>query len=129
VVHGHRVDGPGRSAPRFPPKQDSQAKALIREAAEDLRNDEHEIVGLASAAPGADILAHEVCAELGLESTICLPMPAKDYARLVFEDLDNWRTRFLDLQRDHKVFELSDKAGFPRWLSGSKMDSWERGNP
>jgi hypothetical protein len=56
-------------------------------------------------------------------------MPAKDYARLVFEDLDNWRTRFLDLQRDHKVFELSDKAGFPRWLSGSKMDSWERGNP
>ena len=55
-------------------------------------------------------------------------MPAKDYARLAFADLDTWRTRFLDLQRDHKLFELSDKAGLPRWLAGSKMDSWERGN-
>jgi hypothetical protein len=61
---------------------------------EELLNDENEVVGLGSAAPGADILAHEVCAELGLKSTICLPMPAEDYARMTFEDLDVWRTRF-----------------------------------
>ena len=85
-------------------------------------------MGLASAAPGADILAHEVCAELEMKSTICLPMPAKDYARLAFEDLDNWRTRFLDLQQDHDMIELSDREGLPRWLSGSNVDSWERGN-
>ncbi len=128
VFAGHRVDAPGRSEPRFPPKRDTQAKTLIRKAAEALCNDEYEFVGLASAAPGADILAHEVCDELGLKSTICLPMPAKDYARMAFEDLDDWRTRFLDLQRAHKTIELSDKAGLPRWLSGSNADSWERGN-
>jgi hypothetical protein len=128
VFAGHRVDASGRTPPRFPPKQETRAKALIREAVEALRNDEYEVIGLASAAPGADILAHEVCVELGLKSAICLPMPAKDYARIVFKDLDNWRARFLNLQRDHEVLELSDKAGLPRWLSGSKMDSWERGN-
>ena len=128
VFAGHLVDAPGRSEPRFPPTREAQAKALIREAVEALRNDEYEFVGLASAAPGTDILAHEVCAELGMKSTICLPMPAKDYARLAFEDLDNWRTRFLDLQQDHEVLELSDRAGLPRWLSGSNVDSWERGN-
>jgi hypothetical protein len=128
VLAGHRVDGPGRSEPRFPPTRETQAKALIREVVERLRNDQHEVVGLASAAPGADILAHEVCAELGLKSTICLPMPAKDYARLAFEGFDNWRTRFLDLQQNHDVLALSDREGLPRWLSGSKMDSWMRGN-
>lgn len=128
IFAGHLVDSPGRSEPRFPPTREAQAKALIREAVETLRNDQHEFMGLASAAPGADILAHEVSGELGLKSTICLPMPAKDYARMAFKDLDNWRTRFLDLQQDHEVLELSDKAGLPRWLSDSKMDSWERGN-
>jgi hypothetical protein len=132
VFAGHRIDAPGRplSERRFPPGRDGQAKVLIREAVEDLLNEEYEFVGLASAAPGADILAHEVCAELGLKSTICLPMPAKDYARMVFENLDDWRTRFLDVWQAHKeeAFELSDKAGLPRWLSGSKVDSWERGN-
>jgi len=128
AIAGHLVDAPGRSEPRFPLTREAQAKALIREAVEGLRNDEYEFMGLASAAPGADILAHEVCAEIGMKSTICLPMPAKDYARLTFEDLDNWRTRFLDLQQDHDVLELSDREGLPRWLSGSNVDSWERGN-
>jgi hypothetical protein len=130
VLAGHRVDASGRTPPRFPPKQETRAKALIREAVEALRNDEYEVIGLASAAPGADILAHEVCAELGLQSTICLPMPAKDYARMVFEKLDDWKARFLDIWEDHneKALELSDKAGLPRWLFGSKLDSWERGN-
>jgi hypothetical protein len=128
VFAGHRVDAPGRTPPRFPPSGEEQAKTLIREAVEGLRNDEYEVMGLASAAPGADILAQEICAELGIKSTICLPMPAEDYARLAFEDLDNWRTRFLDLQLDHELLELSDMAGLPRWLSGSKVDSWERGN-
>jgi hypothetical protein len=132
IFAGHRVDAPGRSEPRFPQNQEVQAKALIREAVARLRSDDYEFMGLASAAPGADILAHEVCADLGIISTICLPMPAKDYARLAFQDLDNWRTRFLDLEQDHRknhaLLELSDRKGLPRWLSGSNVNSWERGN-
>jgi hypothetical protein len=57
-------------------------------------------------------------------------MPAKDYAKMAFEKLDDWRARFLDIWQGHneEALELSDKAGLPRWLSGSKLDYWERGN-
>lgn len=128
VVAGHRIDAPGRSDPRFPAVREEQARTLIREALQKLLDAEYETVGLASAAPGADILAHEVFGELGLTSTICLPMPAADFARLAFEDLDSWRSRFLDLTKEHDVLELSDREGLPRWLHGSQTDSWERGN-
>jgi hypothetical protein len=75
-------------------------------------------------------LAHELCSQLGISSTVCLPMHAKDYARLTFGDLDAWRTRFLRIveQRTGKVLELSENAGLPRWLFGSQTDPWERGN-
>ena len=128
VFAGHRVDAPGRAKPRFPGLQENRARVLIHEAVKGLLDDAHEVVVLASAAPGADILAHEVCAELGLTSIICLPMPPEDFARFSFENLDTWRTRFLDLQSAHKVLVLSDREGLPRWLHGSGMDPWLRGN-
>lgn len=128
VFGGHVVDAPGRAEPRFPASREDQAKALLRAAVEGLIDDQQEFVGLASAAPGADILAHEICAELDLPSTICLPMPAEDYSRIVFKDLDDWRTRFLALRQDREVLELSDREGLPRWLHGSRANPWERGN-
>ncbi|HSB70467.1 MAG TPA: tetratricopeptide repeat-containing protein [Candidatus Methylomirabilis sp.] len=132
IFAGHRVDAPGRAEPRFPGGQEVRARALIREAISGLIDNAHEVVLLASAAPGADILAHEVCAELGLTSIICLPTPPEDFARYSFENLDAWRTRFLDLEKDHrenqKVLVLSDREGLPRWLHGSGMDPWLRGN-
>jgi hypothetical protein len=125
---GHRVDAPGRVTARFPAQQESQAKHLIRESLCALGQDDR-FLGLASAAPGADILFHEVCAEIGLPNTLCLPMPAADYARLEFKDLDTWRSRFLTLQRgQQRVLELSDREGLPKWLHGSRTDPWERGN-
>jgi hypothetical protein len=88
----------------------------------------HEISVLASAAPGTDILAHKVCDALGLKSSMCLPIPADSFARLAFEGLDGWRTRFLDLQKTHDVLVLSRSDGLPSWLHGSAQDPWERGN-
>jgi hypothetical protein len=130
ISAGHRIDAPGRVPPRFPSELTVQDKArsILRDTVKNLLDENFETEGLASAAPGADILAHEVFTELGLKSTICLPMPAKEYARQAFESLDDWRARFIDLQQNHTVIELSDKAGLPRWLSGSTMDAWERGN-
>ena len=125
---GHRVDAPGRIEPRFPKELEGRAKKLIREALEEQLDAEYEVVGLASAAPGTDILSHEACADVGLPSTICLPMPVDDFARLAFENLDSWRARFLDLRGHHKILELSDRAELPRWLQGTHMDFWERGN-
>ena len=82
---GHRVDAPDRAVARFPAQQESQAKGLMRDALRALGQDDR-FLGLASAAPGADILFHEVCAKLGIPSTLCLPMPAADYARLEFQN-------------------------------------------
>ncbi len=125
---GHRIDEPGRAEPRFPAAQEKRAKTLIREALEGLLDGKHDILGLGSAAPGTDILTHEVCRELGIPATICLPMPPEDTARLSFKGLGDWRNRFLDLRSGGSVLVLSDREGLPRWLEGSGMDPWERGN-
>jgi hypothetical protein len=56
-------------------------------------------------------------------------MPAADYARLAFKDLDEWRSRFLALLCEKReILELSDREGLPKWLHGAGMNPWERGN-
>ena len=128
VFAGHRIDTPGRE-PRFPAEKENDVRALIREQFEGLLDDEHAFVALGSGAAGTDILAHEVCDELGIKSVMCLPMPAKDAAARVFQGLDNWRDRFLNLVKSKReVLHLSDREGLPRWLTGSDADPWERGN-
>jgi hypothetical protein len=127
VFAGHRVDDPGRAKARFPAEQEGRAKNLIRDALSEL-NEEYRVQALASAAPGADILFHEACDELDIPSTLCLPMPSEDYARLAFRELDDWRSRFLRLQDRKEVLELSDREGLPGWLHGADTDPWERGN-
>jgi hypothetical protein len=125
---GHLIDRPDRDKPRFPAGSEGRAKELLMDKVKFLKEDQHEFVALASAAPGADILAHEICDELDIPSRICLPMPAEEYSKRIFDELDEWRTRFLKLLRNHHKYELSDSAGLPRWLHGSGVDPWERGN-
>jgi hypothetical protein len=84
---------------------------------------------LASAAPGADIICHEVCLELGVKSTMCLPMPVDSYSREIFKDLDGWKSRFHALiGAGVDRLELNDAPSLPRWLQGTGTDEWERGN-
>jgi hypothetical protein len=129
IFTGHRVDGPGRAERRFPADKESQARDLIRDALlQQLQASGPHLKVLASAAPGSDILCHEVCKELGIESHICLPMPLGNFARLAFGDLDTWRSRFFNLVEGHQPLHLSDQEGLPRWLQGSGSDPWERGN-
>jgi hypothetical protein len=125
---GHRLDSPGRKERRFPPDRADKARQLIQEALAKF-GDKYSFVGMASAAPGADILFHELCAELKIPSTLCLPMPAEDYARESFEDFDDWRSRYLNLmQAGRPTLALSDRAGLPKWLDGADTNPWERGN-
>jgi hypothetical protein len=133
VFAGHRIDDPGRSEPRFPAGRADRAKGLIRDALTKLVSEGWELLAFASAAPGGDILFHETCAELGVRSLPCLPMPADRYSSQTFRDLDDWRSRFLALlernrERSWDVLELSDQEGLPRWLHGTAVNPWERGN-
>lgn len=128
VAVGHRIDEPGRPIPRFPADREQQARALFRRALEELKASGSNLRVLASAAPGTDIIAHELCSELYIESLICLPMPAAAFAGGVFGGLDAWRRRFFDLLDSRRPLCLSDQAGLPRWLQASGFDPWERGN-
>ncbi|MCB1896995.1 MAG: hypothetical protein H6945_13285 [Zoogloeaceae bacterium] len=128
VFAGHRIDGPDRQSSRFPAAAETAARERIRTAIAARQGPDFDCVLLASAAPGADILAHETCRELGIRSVVCLPMPPADFARTAFADCEPWRARFLDLMRDADVMQLSDRAGLPHWLAGRDVDPWERGN-
>jgi hypothetical protein len=128
IFVGHRIDEAGRTAPRFPRDREAQARGLIREALSKAKDGWKRIEVLTSAAPGGDILCHEVCSELGIDSIICLPMPKDVYARFAFGDIDYWRSRYLELIGRRSILQLSNQQGLPRWLEGSGIDPWERGN-
>lgn len=133
VFTGHGIDRPG--APRrFPPDAEGRAREIIkRHLGETLAaaGETEELTLLASGAPGADILAHEVAKELGIARRLCLPMPAKEVSRVVFQDMDGWRIRFLAVvsELDGQTLQMADHAELPRWLQGRPgIDPWSRGN-
>jgi hypothetical protein len=128
VFAGHRVDEAGRAKPRLPPDRETKARDLIREKLKAVVDASTRVHVLSSAAPGSDILCHEICRELGIDSTICLPMPKESFGRLVFSDEENWRARFLELVSSRPVLQLSDQEDLPRWLRNSGLNAWERGN-
>ena len=125
---GHRIEN-SDDDPYLPlVKDESRAKALIRSQLETLVNGDPRVEAFAPATPGANILFHEVCQELGLQSTLCLPVRRRDYARTAFGSLDGWKSRFLALAQQRPVLELSGTVGLPSWLEAAGIDQWERGN-
>jgi len=130
IFSGHLIDEPGRPEPRFPPDRIDKARQLIKDRLLSLQKEGRKLRVLASAAPGSDIICHEVCGEINVDSTLCLPMPRNVYASQVFTDgFDAWRTRYFNLLEKRPVLELSDRAGLPNWLSTKAgVDAWERGN-
>jgi len=128
IFAGHRIDEADRPVLRFPADREPQARNLIREALSKAKSGWKRIEVLASAAPGSDVLCHEVCSELGIDSVVCLPMPKDVYARSVFGDFDSWRSRYLELIGRRPPLQLSNQEGLPRWLKGSGINPWERGN-
>jgi hypothetical protein len=132
VFAGHTVDAPSRAQPRFPAALVPAARQRINETFTELNDGSHDLLVLASAAPGADILAHEVCSGLKLNSVVCLPMPSEPYVQWAFVDFDDWRSRYFDLidgrKLDQGLLVLSQERGLPRWLQASGVDPWERGN-
>src|SRR5436309_2621856 len=78
VFAGHRFDKPHRFVPRFPVALEKSAYGAIESALRNMSAAD-DLTGLGSVAPGADILFHEACKELGIPSTICLPMQVDEY--------------------------------------------------
>ncbi len=129
---GHRVDAPGRENPRFPAECEPQVRAAIKKAVERVKAmTDGRILGIAGAASGGDILFHEVCRELGIETKICLALPPDKYiAASVKPSGGDWEQRFHKLGADASgVPVLAQTAKFDGWLSGKRdYDIWQRNN-
>lgn len=136
VFAGHVMDGPDCPSARFPAAAEARARALIHERIEAQRRADEDLLVFASGAPGADILVHEVCADLGVPSVVCLPMPAAAVSDIAFGGHDGWRNRLLALaarnDKDKRLRVLQAHRDLPRWLRNrpphQAIDTWERGN-
>ncbi len=105
---------------------EAQAKALLHRTLDDLTGDAERATVIASGAPGMDVLAHEVAAELGVDSLICLPTRRDDFTRSMYAGLDAWKQRFNEIAKSTRTLELSDTGELPRWLQGTMTTVPER---
>src|SRR5262249_15486601 len=131
---GHMVDAPDRTKPtRFPPTEaaEREARRMIREAVvQEQALESDGIVAICGGACGGDILFHEVCAELGIESRLFLALPPNQFsASSVSRGGPQWIERFFRLCQRTTPRVLSESQELPMWLRRKKeYDIWRRNN-
>jgi len=131
---GHMVDASDRTGPpRFPPTEgaEREARRMIREAvAQERALEPGRIVAISGGACGGDILFHEVCAELEVESRLFLALPPEQFsAESVKRGGPQWVERFFRLCERLPPQVLSDSKELPVWLRGKKdYNIWRRNN-
>ena len=125
---GHRIDDEGRTPPRFPRTKaaENEARRLIADAVAKERETESLILGVAGGRCGGDILFHEVCAELKIETRMFLPVPKEAFsASSVEPGGGDWVDRFERLVERLNPRVLSEKEELPAWLQGREYDRRE----
>jgi hypothetical protein len=110
---GHRVDEPGRTPPRFPAECETKARLAIESVMRSIAGAQGSVLGIAGAADGGDILFHEVCAELGILSEVCLALPVSEYVHTSVQA--SWTDRFHRLLQTHPTTTLEPGSG-DLWL-------------
>jgi hypothetical protein len=134
VATGHRVDAPNRPKPRFPntPENVSRAREWLKQAvkAEIDSAEGGTVSGIGGAASGCDLLFHEVCAELGIKTKVCLAVPRADYVRhSVADGGPEWVEKFNRLIDRNPPIVLSDGDTLPPWAEGiAGYGVFQRGN-
>jgi len=132
---GHMIDRADRAPDkaRFPrtPEAEAMARALIEQA---LRAEMAEpggvSLGIAGGACGGDILFHEVCASLGIETQVYLALPPDQFqVESVQHGGPAWVERFKALCERVPPRVLQDDKALPRWLTDKPgYDVWQRNN-
>jgi hypothetical protein len=130
---GHMVDAEGREPPRFPRSDaaEAAARAMIDKAVSDERALEPgRMVGIAGGASGGDLLFHEVCAQLSIDTRLYLALPPPLFcARSVQHAGPGWVERYNRLCERIRPRVLSDREALPRWLAPKNDYSiWQRNN-
>ena len=129
---GHRIDDPDRQTPRFPPVREARARQAIKDAlVEEQQRAEDGIVGLAGGASGGDILFHEICAELQIESQLLLAIPGDSYIdrSVRVAGAPDWVERFRKIEKHAKPRLLCKEGRLPSWLAKREENYvWVRNN-
>lgn len=143
---GHRIDEPGRPAPRFPAGQEPVARQALRDQLAALRaawGPDARVLGLAGGANGGDLLFHEVCAEQGIPTELYLLMPDAPFiaasvrADPAVDSVPGWIERFHQAQARcaaagalHRLSSRNEQpAELPAWLGRpAGYNVWERNN-
>jgi hypothetical protein len=131
VFSGHRLDKRDRPSPRFPAEKVSAVRGEIKRLLErELEGAKGEIEGFAGGASGSDLIFHDVCAELGIPTTLLLALPPDRYlVKSVQDSGPEWVDKFWALCRTHPPRVLGDSDSLPPWLTGIKGYSiWQRNN-
>jgi len=133
VFAGHRIDDPGRKSPRFPntARAEAEARSRIRDALmKERAKDAGKMLGLAGAASGGDILFHEVCDELDIETHVYLAVPPEKFcAESVSSAGSQWIARFYRLLEKKPQKVLAEKLELPKWLAAKPgYSAWNRNN-
>jgi hypothetical protein len=136
VFSGHMIDAPGRAQPRFPPDAEELAARAIREKVRETKAAVEaeagvELLGVAGASDGGDLLFHEACHELGVTTHVLLPVPDLLYrATALSRQASRWTERYhRALQRAADVRVLARSHTLPGWLATrSDYDTWQRTN-
>jgi hypothetical protein len=128
---GHMIDRKDRKEPRFPAQLEATAEAAIKEAVQ-LQKDKYgdNLKGISGGACGGDIIFHEVCEELGINTELYLAVPREQF---IVESVEfanaNWVDRFDELYRKLPKHVLSPTKELPKWLqSKNDYSIWERNN-
>ena len=131
---GHMVDAPDRekSRMRFPPTPEAEAtaRALVEEAVKAEIAHGGSVVGIAGGACGSDILFHEACRTLEIETRLFLPFPRDEFeAASVQRGGPRWVERYNALCDRVPARVLQDGAALPGWLMDKPdYDVWQRNN-
>lgn len=131
IFTGHMIDKCGRIPPRFPVDQEAVARQEIeKQLLAELAKIDNAVVGMAGCACGGDILFHEVCADLGVETKIYLPIPKEKYiVTSVQHGGTQWIDRFHQLNTRLEPRVLSASEELPGWLREKNAYSiWQRNN-
>jgi conflict system pore-forming effector with SLATT domain/uncharacterized protein DUF4231/tetratricopeptide repeat protein len=135
VFSGHMIDPPGRTPPRFPANQEDTAQDRIEQAIRDIvaaaESRQERMIGIAGVSDGGDLLFHEACHQLGVETQVLLPVPELAYrATAISGQASGWADRYHAARRNAaKVLILARTDTLPGWLLARPgYSTWQRNN-
>ena len=129
VFTGHRIDDPGRKKPRFPQSSERiAANAIEREIRVILKQFNGSVVGIAGGASGGDILFHECCKKLGVQSQVFLALPKRAFIRqsVTVPGTPGWVQRFEVIIGGSELKILTQDPDAT--VNQERISIWERNN-